>query len=87
MEMVFSTQKKEFFSDPVKDSHKDFVSELAEGSLWSEIDELSQRLNDFSEEFEQLNEKHSFKGQYLEVLIENLESELKEKRELYKKLI
>jgi len=84
MEIVFSTQEKEFFSDPVKDSHKDFVSELAEGSLWSEIDELEQRLNDFSEEFEQINDKSSFKGQYLEVLIYNLESELKEMKKLYK---
>ena len=84
MEIVFSTQEKEFFSDPVKDSHKDFVSELAEGSLWIEIDELEQRLNDFSEEFEQINDKSSFKGQYLEVLIYNLESELKEMKKLYK---
>jgi len=85
MEMLFSTQEKEYFNDSVKESHEDFVSELAKGHLWSEIDELEQRKTDFSVEYEQLNDKSSFKGQYLEVLIDNLESELKEKKKLYKK--
>jgi len=84
MEMLFTTQEKEYFNDSVKDFHMDFVSELAKGHLWCEIDELEQRITDISVEFEQLYDKSSFKWQYLEVLIDNLESEFKEMRKLYR---
>ena len=87
MEIIFPTHEKEYLNDPVKQVHENFVSELAKGYLWSEIDELEQRLNDYSVEFKQEEDKNSFKGQYLEVLIDNLESELKEMKKLSKSYI
>lgn len=87
MEMVVRTQEKGFVHESVKDNNEDFISELTKGYLWIEINELEQRLKEFSEKYEGLNDKDSFKGQYLEIFIENLKSEIKEKEKLYKKYI
>ena len=83
METIIRTQEKGFGHELVKENNEVFISELAKGYLWFEIDKLEQRLNEFSEEFEALNDKESLKGQYLEVFIYNLKTEIKEKKKLY----
>ena len=83
METTIRTQEKGFGHELVKENNEVFISELAKGYLWFEIDKLEQRLNEFSEEFEALNDKESLKGQYLEVFIYNLKTEIKEKKKLY----
>ena len=83
METTIRTQEKGFGHELVKENNEVFISELAKGYLWFEIDKLEQRLNEFSEEFEALNDKESLKGKYLEVFIYNLKTEIKEKKKLY----
>lgn len=65
-------------SDKIRD--QEFRTELANGYLNVEITEKEELMKEFSKAYEDIEDKDSFNGQYLEILIDVLEDEIKEKK-------
>ena len=65
-------------SDKIRD--QEFITELANGYLNIEITEKEELMKEFSKAYEDIEDKDSFNGQYLEILIDVLEDEIKEKK-------
>jgi hypothetical protein len=65
-------------SDKIRD--QEFITELANGYLNVEITEKEELMKEFSKAYEDIEDKDSFNGQYLEILIDVLEDEIKEKK-------
>lgn len=67
---------------PVEDIKKtqdnEFLKELAEGYLEVEISKKKALLKEYSKAYDNLQDKDSFNGQYLETLISILRDELKD---------
>jgi len=55
----------------------DFAKEFAEGLIWAQIEEKKELMEAYSKELRNMEDKESFKGQYLETLIWELNSEIK----------
>lgn len=66
-------------SDKIRD--QEFITELANGYLNVEITEKEELMKEFSKAYEDIEDKDSFNGQYLEILIDVLEDEIKEKKD------
>lgn len=65
-------------SDKIRD--QEFITELANGYLNVEITEKEELMKEFSKAYEDIEDKDSFNSQYLEILIDVLEDEIKEKK-------
>ncbi len=65
-----------------KYSDDDFLAELATGYLEIEITQKRERLRDYTEAYQVIDDKDSFNAQYLKVLIDVLKDEVKEKKKL-----
>lgn len=63
-----------------KNRDQEFITELANGYLNVEITEKEELMKEFSKAYEDIEDKDSFNGQYLEILIDVLEDEIKEKK-------
>lgn len=59
------------------DGYDQFVSDMARGYFDAEVMEKEKLIKEFSEEYQKMNDKDSFKGQYLESLIYVLNKEIK----------
>ncbi len=84
MEMVINIQVGNVEKETVKRRENEFLSEFAQGLFWVEIDQKEEQLKEFIEAFENLDDKDSFNGQYLEVLIDGLKSDIIEKKKQFK---
>lgn len=59
------------------DGYDQFVSEMARGYIDAEIMEKEKLMKEFSDEYQKMEDKDSFKGQYLESWIYMLKEEIK----------
>ncbi|MFX0069721.1 MAG: hypothetical protein ACFFAO_01395 [Candidatus Hermodarchaeota archaeon] len=59
-----------------KITNEDFWDEYAEAYFEFEKLEKMERLREFKKAYEEIEDKNSFNAQYLEVLIDNLKSEV-----------
>ncbi len=59
-----------------KTTDKDFWSEYARAYFDYEIMEKMERLREFKKAYDEIEDKDSFNAQYLQVLIDNLKSEV-----------
>ena len=72
MEMIFDDLIKE----SEKTNDEDFWSEYAKAYFDYEKMEKMERIKEFEKAYEEMENKDSFNGQYLEVLITQLKSEI-----------
>lgn len=68
VDIILSSEKKD---------DQDFWDEYGRAYFEYERMEKMERLKEFEEAYEMIEEKDSFNAQYLEVLIDNLKSEIK----------
>ena len=78
MEIITRVDLENFAENTAKNSKAEFLSELAKGQLWAEVDRQEQFIKGLTNELENMEDKDSFKGQYLETWIESLKLDLKE---------
>lgn len=55
-----------------------FKDEVAKGYFWAELEEKRERYSEFKDEYEHMDDKTSYKAQYLETLMTNLKAEMED---------
>ncbi len=84
METVIKMNVDQFIKDRENRSDAKFLSELREGYLWAEVDRQEQFIEELTQELETMNDKDSFKAQYLESWIGSLKIDLEKDKKLLK---
>jgi len=82
MQTITKVDLDQFVDKRAKNTNTKFLSEFSKGYLWAEIDKQEKFIEELTQELKNMENRDSFKAQYLETWIESLKIDLEKDKKL-----